>query len=159
MRSNHNVATFIKELVLELPEGEEVPFRAGGFIQIERPPKLSIDFKDFNVEEEYRSDWDHHNLWRYRSECHESVTRAYSMANYPEEKGIIMLNVSNRYPSSLPFPMWNRERCPPIFSISNRENPVTISGPFGEFFARETDKEMIFYRWRCRDGPHALPPL
>ena len=67
VRSNHNVATFIKELVLELPEGEAVPFRAGGFIQIERPPNLDIDFKNFDVENEYREDWDKFNLWQYRS--------------------------------------------------------------------------------------------
>lgn len=143
VRSNHNVATFIKELVLELPEGESVPFRAGGFIQIERPPKLSIDFKDFDIEEEYRGDWDKFNLWQYKSVVAEETVRAYSMANYPEEKGIIMLNVR------IATPPPNKPNVPPgimssyIFNLKPGDE-VTISGPFGEFFARDTDKEMIF---------------
>lgn len=143
VRSNHNVATFIKELVLELPEGESVPFRAGGFIQIERPPKLSIDFKDFDIEEEYRGDWDKFNLWQYKSVVAEETVRAYSMANYPEEKGIIMLNVR------IATPPPNKPNVPPgimssyIFNLKPGDD-VTISGPFGEFFARDTDKEMIF---------------
>ena len=143
VRSNHNVATFIKELVLELPPGEEVPFRAGGFIQIERPPGLSIDYKNFDVEEEYRGDWDHFGLWKYNSTVPDETVRAYSMANYPEEKGIIMLNV--RVASPPP----NNPNVPPgkmssyIFDLKPGDE-VTISGPFGEFFARDTDKEMIF---------------
>jgi len=92
VRSNRNVATFIKELILELPEGEEVPFRAGGYIQIECPPH-EVAYKDFDVEEEYRGDWDKFDQWRYVSKVTESEDRAYSMANYPDEKGIIMLNV------------------------------------------------------------------
>ena len=92
VRSNRNVATFIKELVLELPEGEEVPFRAGGYIQIECPPH-DLSYKDFDIDEEFREEWDHYNLWRYESHVKEPTMRAYSMANYPEEKGIIMLNV------------------------------------------------------------------
>ncbi len=92
VRSNRNVATFIKELVLELPKGEAVPFRAGGYIQIECPP-YEVHYKDFDIEEEYRADWDKYNVWRYTSKVNEGVTRAYSMANYPEESDIIMLNV------------------------------------------------------------------
>ncbi len=143
VRSNHNVATFIKELVLELPEGESVPFRAGGYIQIERPPGLSIDYKDFDVEEEYREDWDKFNLWQYNSTVEEETIRAYSMANYPEEKGIIMLNVR------IASPPPNNPNVPPgkmssyIFSLKPGDD-VTISGPFGEFFAKDTDKEMVF---------------
>lgn len=143
VRSNHNVATFIKELVLELPPGEEVPFRAGGFIQIERPPGLSIDYKNFVVEEEYRSDWDQFNLWSYHSQVSDQTVRAYSMANYPEEKGIIMLNVR------IASPPPSNPKVPPgkmssyIFDLRPGDE-VTISGPFGEFFARETSKEMIF---------------
>ncbi|MBJ00553.1 MAG: NADH:ubiquinone reductase (Na(+)-transporting) subunit F [Halobacteriovoraceae bacterium] len=143
VRSNHNVATFIKELVLELPEGEEVPFRAGGFIQIERPAGLDIDFKNFEVEEEYREDWDKFNLWQYRSKEDEETIRAYSMANYPEEKGIIMLNVR------IATPPPNNPSVPPgkmssyIFDLKPGDECV-ISGPFGEFFARDTDKEMVF---------------
>ena len=143
VRSNHNVATFIKELVLELPEGEEVPFRAGGFIQIERPPELSIDYKDFNVEDEYKPDWDNFKLWDYKSYVPELTTRAYSMANYPEERGIIMLNIR------IASPPPRNPNVPPgkmssyTFNLKKGDS-VTISGPFGEFFARDTDKEMIF---------------
>ena len=89
VRSNDNVATFIKELVLELPEGENVDFRAGGYIQIECPPH-TVEYKDFHVQDEYKPDWDHFNIWQYKSVVNETVVRAYSMANYPEEKGIIM---------------------------------------------------------------------
>ncbi|MBT3584903.1 MAG: NADH:ubiquinone reductase (Na(+)-transporting) subunit F [Halobacteriovoraceae bacterium] len=144
VRSNHNVATFIKELVLELPSGESVPFRAGGFIQIERPAGLDIDYKNFDVEEEYKSDWDHFNIWQYRSKVDDLTTRAYSMANYPEEKGIIMLNVRIASP-----PPRSAPGIPPgkmssyIFDLKPGDD-VTISGPFGEFFARETEKEMVF---------------
>lgn len=143
VKSNDSVATFIKELVLKLPEGEEVPFRAGGFIQIERPAGLSIDFKDFNVEDEYRDDWDKFNLWQYKSHTDEEVVRAYSMANYPEEKGIIMLNVRiatppPRVPDAPPGKMSSY-----IYNLKEGDE-CTISGPFGEFFARDTDKEMVF---------------
>lgn len=141
--SNNNVATFIKEFKLALPEGESVPFRAGGFIQIERPAGLSIDYKNFDVEEEYREDWDKFNLWRYNSTVEDETIRAYSMANYPEEYGIIMLNVR------IASPPPNNPNVAPgkmssyIFSLKPGDE-VTISGPFGEFFARETDKEMVF---------------
>lgn len=143
VRSNHNVATFIKELVLELPPGEEVPFRAGGFIQIERPGGLDIDYKDFDIEEEYREDWDKFDLWRYKSNVKEPVIRAYSMANYPEEKGIIMLNIRiatppPRNPNVEPGKMSSY-----TFNLKPGDK-VTISGPFGEFFARDTKKEMVF---------------
>lgn len=143
VRSNHNVATFIKELVLELPPGEEVPFRAGGYIQIERPPGLHIAFKDMDIEPEYRDAWDKFNFWALHSDSDEPVTRAYSMANYPEEKGIIMLNVR------IATPPPNAPGIPPglmssyIFSLKPGDK-VTISGPFGEFFAKETDREMCF---------------
>ena len=92
VRSNHNVATFIKELVLELPEGEHVNFRAGGYIQIECPP-YELSYKEFDVEPEYHPDWDRFKIWDVTSKVDEAVERAYSMANYPEEEGIIMLNV------------------------------------------------------------------
>lgn len=144
VKSNHNVATFIKELVLELPTGEAVPFRAGGFIQIERPAGLSIDFKNFDIESEYREDWDKFNLWQYKSFVPDETVRAYSMANYPEERGIIMLNVR----IATPHPK-APQGTPPgkmssyIFNLKPGDD-VTISGPFGEFFARDTKKEMIF---------------
>ena len=142
VKSNDNVATFIKELVLELPAGEAVPFRAGGYIQIERPAG-SVDYKDFAVADEYREDWDKFNLWQYKSTVNEPIIRAYSMANYPEESGIIMLNVRiasppPRVPNVEPGKMssW-------IFNLKEGDD-VVISGPFGEFYARETQKEMIF---------------
>lgn len=143
VRSNHNVATFIKELVLELPEGEEVPFRAGGYIQIEAPAG-TYDYKDYAVEEEYKADWDQFNLWRYQAVLDEPVTRAYSMANYPDEKGVIMLNIRIASP-----PPRAPEGTPPgkmtsyIFSLKPGDK-VTISGPFGEFFAKDTPAEMIY---------------
>ena len=142
VRSNDNVATFIKELILELPEGEEVPFRAGGYIQIECPPH-TVHYKDFEIGEEYREDWDKYNMWQYTSVVDEPVVRAYSMANYPEEKGIIMLNVR------IASPPPNNPNVPPgimssyIFGLKPGDE-VTISGPYGEFFARETDNEMVF---------------
>ena len=143
VRSNANVATFIKELVLELPAGEVVPFRAGGYIQIEAPTG-SYPYQGIDVEEEYRADWDRFNLWRYTAELDEPVTRAYSMANYPEETGVIMLNVRIASP-----PPRAPEGTPPgkmtayLFGLKPGDE-VTISGPFGEFFARETDAEMLF---------------
>ena len=143
VRSNRNVATFIKELVLELPPGEEVPFRAGGFIQIERPPGLHINYQDFIVEEEYRSDWDKFNLWHYQSFTSQPITRAYSMANFPEEKGMIMLNVRIATPPPS-LPKVEPGKMSSYTFALKQGDEVTISGPFGEFFARETDKEMIF---------------
>jgi len=143
VRSNDNVATFIKELVLELPEGDAVPFRAGGYIQINCPPHVA-KYADFDIGDEYREDWDKFNMWRYVSTVEESVERAYSMANYPGETGIIMLNVRVASP-----PPRGPEGIPPgimssyIFNLKPGDD-VTISGPFGEFFARETDNEMVF---------------
>jgi Na+-transporting NADH:ubiquinone oxidoreductase subunit F len=142
VRSNHNVATFIKELVLELPEGEHVNFRAGGYIQIECPPH-KIAFRDFDIEEQFRDDWDRFGVWQYVSDCKEDVMRAYSMANYPQERGLIMLNVR------IATPPPNMVGAPPgimssyIFGLKSGDK-VIISGPFGEFFARETDNEMVF---------------
>jgi len=144
VRSNHNVATFIKELVLELPTGESVPFKAGGFIQIERPAGLNIDFKNFLIEEEYREDWDKFNLWQYKSFVPDETVRAYSMANYPLEAGIIMLNVRVATPHpKAPAGTPPGKMSSYIFDLKPGDE-VTISGPFGEFFARETKKEMIF---------------
>jgi len=142
VRSNHNVATFIKELVLELPEGESVDFRAGGYIQIEAPPH-TVNFKDYIIEDEYKEDWDKYDMWKYVSKVDEDIVRAYSMANYPEEKGIIMLNVR------IATPPPQKPNVPPgkmssfIFNLKPGDK-VIISGPYGEFFARETDNEMVF---------------
>lgn len=142
VRSNHNVATFIKELVLELPEGESVDFRAGGYIEIEAPPHVA-NYKDFIIEDEYREDWDKFNMWQFVSKVDEPVVRAYSMANYPEEKGIIMLNVRiasppPRMPNVPPGQMSSY-----IFDLKPGDK-VLIKGPFGEFFAKDTDAEMVF---------------
>ena len=142
VRSNDNVATFIKELVLELPEGEDVKFRAGGYIQIEAPA-YSLSYKDFEVDEEYHPDWDRFKIWDFTSEVPEPIERAYSMANYPGEKGIVMLNVriASPPPGSSSIPAGKMSSY--IFNLKAGDE-VTISGPFGEFFARETKKEMIF---------------
>ena len=143
VRSNHNVATFIKELVLELPQGESMDFRAGGYIQIECPPH-HLKYSDFEVAEEFRDDWDRFDLWRYASKVTEPTMRAYSMANYPEEKDILMLNVRIASP-----PPDAPDHVPPgimssfLFSLRAGDK-VTVSGPFGEFFARDTDDEMVF---------------
>lgn len=140
--SNDNKATFIKELKLKIPDGEVVPFRAGGFIQIEAEPH-TVKYANFDVPEEYRGDWDKFNLFRFESVVTEPTVRAYSMANYPQEHGIIMLNVRIATPPpSVPD-------APPgimssyIWSLKPGDK-VVISGPFGEFFAKDTDAEMIF---------------
>lgn len=142
VRSNRNVATFIKELVLELPEGEEVPFRAGGYIQIECPPHV-VKYADFDIQSEYRGDWDKFNMWQFVSKVDEPVTRAYSMASYPLEKSIIMLNVRIASPPPSMSSVPPGKMSSYIFSLKPGDE-VTISGPFGEFFARETDNEMVF---------------
>jgi len=143
VRSNKNVATFIKELVLDLPAGEEVGFEAGGYIQIEIPP-YEVDYKTFDIPEDYREDWDKYNIWQYKSVVTEPVVRAYSMANYPGERGIIMLNVRIASP-----PPRAPAGTPPgkassyIFNLKPGDE-VTISGPYGDFFIRDTDAEMIY---------------
>ena len=142
VRSNDNVATFIKELILELPKGEEVNFKAGGYIQIEAPA-YKLSYKDFDIAKEYHEDWDRFKIWDVSSEVNESIERAYSMANYPEEKGIVMLNVriATPPPGSSGIPAGKMSSY--IFNLKKGDK-VTISGPFGEFFARDTKKEMIF---------------
>ncbi len=142
VKSNDNVATFIKELVLELPKGEAINYRAGGYIQIECPTH-TVKFTDFDIEDQYREDWDKYNLWRYVSVVKEPALRAYSMASYPEEKEI-MLNVRIATP-----PPRAPETVPPgimssyIFSLKPGDKCI-VSGPYGEFFAKETDAEMVF---------------
>ncbi len=142
VRSNDNVATFIKELVLELPEGESVDFRAGGYIQIEAPPH-HVNYRDFEVADEYRPDWDKFNLWQYQSHVTEDIIRAYSMANYPEEHGIIMLNVRVASPPPRMPHVPPGQMSSYIFNLKPGDK-VTISGPYGEFYAKDTDNEMIF---------------
>ncbi len=139
--SNDNVATFIKELVLDLPAGEEVNFKAGGYIQMERPAG-TVNYKDFDVAEEYHPDWDRFDVWQHASTTKEEVIRAYSMANYPEEKGIMKFNIrvaspppGTDYPPGLMSSY--------VFNLKPGDK-VTIFGPFGEFFPKETDTEMIY---------------
>lgn len=142
VQSNHNVATFIKELVLELPKSEVVNFRAGGYMQLEAPVS-HVKFKDFDVEPEYRSDWDRLKLWELESVITEPLQRAYSMANYPEEYGVLKFNIR------IATPPPGKPGVPPgkmsswVFNLKLGDK-VTVYGPFGEFFAKETRKEMIF---------------
>ena len=142
VKSNNNVATFIKELVLELPSGEEINYRAGGYIQIECPPHIA-KYSDFRIEERFHEDWNKFNLWRYVSDVKEPALRAYSMASYPEEKEI-MLNVRIATP-----PPGAPDTVPPgimssyIFDLKPGDKCI-ISGPYGEFYAKDTEAEMVF---------------
>ena len=140
--SNNNEATFIKELKLAIPDGESVPFRAGGYIQIEAPAH-HIKYKEFDIPEEYRPDWERFGFFDVESKVDEETIRAYSMANYPEEEGIIMLNVriATPPPQNLSLPAGKMSSY--IWSLKPGDK-VTISGPFGEFFAKDTDAEMVF---------------
>ena len=140
--SNDNKATFIKELKLQIPNGESVPFRAGGYIQIEAPAH-HVKYSDFDIDEQYRGDWNHFGFFDVESKVDTDTLRAYSMANYPEEEGIIMLNVriATPPPGRLHLPAGKMSSY--IFSLKPGDK-VTISGPFGEFFAKETDNEMVF---------------
>tara|TARA_B100001173_G_scaffold298756_1_gene296647 strand:+ start:27 stop:1253 length:1227 start_codon:yes stop_codon:yes gene_type:complete len=141
--SNENVATFIKELVLDLPKGENVNFQAGGYIQIDIP-EYNINFNTFDVEKEYHPDWDKFKIWDLVAKNEEPVFRAYSMANHPAEGNRVMLNVRIATP---PPPLWND--VPPglassyIFNLKAGDK-VTISGPYGEFFIKDTDREMVY---------------
>lgn len=143
VRSNRSVATFIKELTLELPAGENLKFKAGGYIQI-TIPKYEIDFSTIEIGNEYRQDWDKYNIWKLNCKNSEEVVRAYSMANHPAEGNIVMLNVRIATP---PPKLWNE--VPPGISSSYIFNlkpgdKVMISGPYGEFFTKDTDNEMVF---------------
>ncbi|GGB57071.1 NADH:ubiquinone reductase (Na(+)-transporting) subunit F [Shewanella inventionis] len=138
--SNDNQATFIKELLLKIPDGEEVLFKAGGYIQIEAPAH-EVRYADFDIPEEYRGDWVKYGLFDLVSKVDEDVLRAYSMANYPDEKGRIMLNVRIATPPKEGLPPGKMSSY--IFNLKAGDK-VTISGPFGEFFVKETDAEMVF---------------
>ena len=157
VRSNRNVASFIKELVLEIPPGEAVDFKAGGYIQIECPPH-ELSFHDFDIEEQYRDEWNRYDLWGIVSKVSEPVSRAYSMANYPGEKGVIMLNVR------IATPPPKAKNAPPgkmssyIFNLKPGDK-VTIYGPFGEFFPNEVRRRNDLHRRRSRHGPLALANL
>jgi Na+-transporting NADH:ubiquinone oxidoreductase subunit F len=145
--SNHNVATFIKEFVVRLPEGENLDFRSGGYIQID-VPKIEVDFKDMEVEEEYRGEWDKFKMWDLKMKNPEPIFRAYSMANHPAEGNIVMLNIR------IATPPWDRKKggfmnvnpgiCSSFIFSRKPGDKVTISGPYGEFFIKPTKKEMMF---------------
>ncbi|WP_303852477.1 NADH:ubiquinone reductase (Na(+)-transporting) subunit F [Seleniivibrio woodruffii] len=137
--SNDNVATFIKEFVLKVPE--KVDFRAGGYIQVVVPP-YEADFADFDIEEQYRGDWEKFGFFKLKAGTKEEIQRAYSMASYPAEEGIVKLNVR------IATPPFGKQVPPGIGSsyVWSRKpgDMVTIAGPFGEFYGRDTGKEMVF---------------
>jgi Na+-transporting NADH:ubiquinone oxidoreductase subunit F len=145
--SNRNVATFIKEFIVRLPEGETLDFRSGGYIQID-VPKCEVDFKDIEIEEEYRGDWDNFNMWDLKMKNPEPIFRAYSMANHPAEGNIVMLNIR------VATPPWDRAKnqfmdvnpgiCSSYIFSRKAGDKVTVSGPYGEFFIKPTEREMMF---------------
>jgi Na+-transporting NADH:ubiquinone oxidoreductase subunit F len=139
--SNNNVATFIKELVLEIPAGESVDFRAGGYVQLEVPPH-EVRYADFDIEEQYRGDWEHFGLFNKVSKVNDTTIRAYSMANYPEEKGVIKFNIRIATPPpGTDFPPGKMSSY--VFGLKPGDK-VKVFGPYGEFFAKDTDAEMVF---------------
>ena len=154
--SNYNVATFIKEFVVKLPEGETLDFEAGGYIQIDVPP-IEVEFKDMDIapapddpagKDKFKEDWDKFGLWDLKMKNDETIFRAYSMANHPAEGNIIMLNIR------IATPPWDRDKnkwmdvnpgiCSSYVFSRNPGDKVTISGPYGEFFIKETDNEMVY---------------
>ena len=145
--SNHNVATFIKEFMVKLPEGEELDFKSGGYIQID-VPKVKVDFSEMIIEDEYREDWDKFKMWDLKMKNPEPIFRAYSMANHPAESNIIMLNIRIATPpfdrKSGGFMKVNPGICSSYIFSRKPGDKVTISGPYGEFFIKDTKKEMMF---------------
>lgn len=146
--SNRNVATFIKEFVVKLPEGERLDFKSGGYIQID-VPKCEVDFsKDIMIEEEFREDWNKLNMWNLKMKNSEETFRAYSMANHPAEGNIVMLNIR------IATPPWDRKKngfmavnpgiCSSYIFSRKPGDKVIVSGPYGEFFIKETKREMMF---------------
>jgi Na+-transporting NADH:ubiquinone oxidoreductase subunit F len=142
VESNENVATFIKELVLRLPEGETVDFRAGGYVQLEAPAH-HVKYSDFDIGEEYKGDWERFGFFKIESKIEEPIIRAYSMANYPEEKGVVKFNIriATPPPGSQGIPPGQMSSW--VFNLKPGEK-VKVYGPFGEFFAKDTDAEMVF---------------
>ena len=145
--SNHNVATFIKEFVVKLPEGETLDFKSGGYIQID-VPACEVDYKDIQVEAEYREEWDKFKMWDLKMKNPEPIFRAYSMANHPAEGNIVMLNIR------IATPPWDRKAgafmkvnpgiCSSYIFSRKPGDKVTVSGPYGEFFIKPTNREMMF---------------
>ena len=142
VKSNHNVATFIKELVLELPPNQKLDFQAGGYIQIDIPP-YHVDFKDFIIEEKFKPDWDKYNLWGLKAHNDEGVFRAYSMASHPAEKCVVMLNVRIATPPPRDMSLPPGKASSYMFNLKPGDK-VTISGPYGEFFIKDTKREMLY---------------
>ena len=139
--SNDNMATFIKELVLEIPAGESVDFRAGGYVQLEVPPH-EVRYADYEIDEQYRGDWEHFGLFKKVSKVNDTTIRAYSMANYPEEKGVIKFNIRIATPPpGTDFPPGKMSSY--VFGLKPGDK-VKVFGPYGEFFAKDTDAEMVF---------------
>ena len=142
VEANPNVATFIKELTLRLPDGESVDFKAGGYVQLECPPH-HVKYSEFDIEEEYRKDWERFGFFKHESIVDETVIRAYSMANYPEETGIVKFNIRCATPPP------GTDGIPPgvmsswAFNLKPGDK-VNVFGPFGEFFAKDTSTEMVF---------------
>ncbi len=145
--SNHNVASFIKEFVVKLPEGETLDFRSGGYIQID-VPKVDVDFKSMDIEDEYKEEWDKFNMWDLKMKNPEPIYRAYSMANHPAEGNIVMLNIR------IATPPWDRKKggfmnvnpgiCSSYIFSRKPGDKVMVSGPYGEFFIKPTEREMMF---------------
>ncbi len=159
MVSNHNVATFIKEFVVKLPPGESLHFKSGGYIQID-VPEYEMSFTDIEVEPQFRDEWDKFKMWDLRMKNTAETFRAYSMANHPAEGNIVMLNIR------IATPPWEKatgtfKKVPPgicssyIFSRKPGDK-VTISGPYGEFFIKDTGQRNDLYRWWSRDGPASI---
>ncbi|MEX0813628.1 MAG: NADH:ubiquinone reductase (Na(+)-transporting) subunit F [Chitinophagales bacterium] len=149
VKSNDNVATFIKEFVVKLPEGENLDFESGGYIQVDVPP-IEVDFKTdlYEIPDEYKGDYDSFGIWDLKMKNDEPIFRAYSMANHPAEGNIVMLNIR------LATPPWDRAKnafmdvnpgiCSSFVFSRKPGDKVTISGPYGEFFIKPTDKEMVY---------------
>ena len=145
--SNDNVATFIKEFVVKLPEGETLNFKSGGYAQID-VPKIDVGFKDMDIKEEFRDEWDKFNMWDLKMKNPEETYRAYSMANHPAEGNIVMLNIR------IATPPWDRAKgafanvnpgiCSSYIFSRKPGDKVIVSGPYGEFFIKETEKEMMY---------------
>lgn len=142
VEANPNMATFIKELTLKLPEGENVDFRAGGYVQLECPPH-HVKFADFDIEDKFKADWERFGFFKLESKITEPVIRAYSMANYPEERGIVKFNIR------IATPPPGSQSIPPgimssyVFNLKPGDK-INVFGPFGEFFAKDTNNEMVF---------------
>jgi Na+-transporting NADH:ubiquinone oxidoreductase subunit F len=145
--SNRNVATFIKEFVVKLPEGETLNFQSGGYIQID-VPKIEVDFKKFDIDEQFRDEWDQFKMWNLKMKNPEETYRAYSMANFPKEGNIVKLNIR------IATPPWDRAKgtfmnvnpgiCSSFIFSRKPGDKVMISGPYGEFHIKNTEREMMY---------------